>query len=145
MSLVSGVPSCLYESPPPLDEWGDGGLNVESRACAMVVFVMADLLACRKLAGGACGMRQTWMGPDKEMRKMNVILAGGSEVIEEREGWQSKIDWREGISERTLQKEIFRLYWEGMSDDQKVASAFLRQETEMEGGGRLPHESSCDP
>jgi hypothetical protein len=39
-SLVSGVPSCLYESAPPLDEWGEGGLNVVSRACAMVAVVL---------------------------------------------------------------------------------------------------------
>ena len=41
MSLVSGVPSCLYESPPALDEWGDDGLNAASRTCAMVMMTVA--------------------------------------------------------------------------------------------------------
>ena len=41
MSLVSGVPSCLYESPPALDGWGEDGLNAASRACAMLMVRVA--------------------------------------------------------------------------------------------------------
>ena len=41
VSLVSGVPSCLYESPPALDEWGEDGLNAASRACAIVMVRVA--------------------------------------------------------------------------------------------------------
>ena len=38
VSRVSGVPSCLYESAPPADEWGEAGLKdpLPSRACDML-------------------------------------------------------------------------------------------------------------